>query len=75
MLGFRVVPICEGCCYNVETFLKKQKVIKWKLPKTAKTPMQTLYRLELDVTPELGPNEASYYQSLIGVLRWMVELG
>jgi hypothetical protein len=60
---------------NVETYLAKQKVMKWKLPKTAETPMQTSYRPELDVSPELGPNEASYYQSLIGVLRWMVELG
>jgi hypothetical protein len=31
--------------------------------------MQTLYRPELDVSPELEPTEAAYYQSLIGVLR------
>ena len=60
---------------NVETFLAKQKVERWKLPKTAETPMQTSYRPELDISSELGPNEASYYQSLIGILRWMVELG
>jgi hypothetical protein len=61
---------------NVETFLEKQRVKKWKLvPKMAETPMQTSYRPELDVSPELEPNEASYYQLLIGVLRWMVELG
>jgi hypothetical protein len=33
------------------------------------------YRPELDVTPELSPKEAAYYQSLIGILRWIVELG
>ena len=33
------------------------------------------YRPEIDVTPELEPGEASYYASLIGILRWMVELG
>eukprot|EP00978_Attheya_sp_CCMP212_P036199 scaffold162480_cov26-Attheya_sp.AAC.1 len=25
--------------------------------------------------PELGPEKANYYQNLIGVLRWAVELG
>ena len=29
----------------------------------------------LDISPELGLKDASYYQSLIGVLRWIVELG
>jgi hypothetical protein len=37
--------------------------------------METDYRPELDVTPALGPTEANYYQSQIGVLRWVVELG
>ena len=27
------------------------------------------------MSPELGPMEAAYYMSLIGVLRWIVELG
>ena len=30
---------------------------------------------ELDVSEELDADEASHYQSLIGMLRWMVELG
>jgi hypothetical protein len=37
--------------------------------------MTTSYRPELDVSPELDPEDASYYQSLIGILRWIVELG
>lgn len=37
--------------------------------------MQTGYRPELDVSPVLGPEQANYYQSLIGVLRWADELG
>ena len=41
----------------------------------AETPMQTSYRPELDVSPELSPVDAAYYQSLIDVLCWMVELG
>jgi hypothetical protein len=32
-------------------------------------------RPELDTYPLLTPMEASYYQSLIGVLWWIVELG
>ena len=37
--------------------------------------MKANYRAELDVSAELSPGDASYYQSLIGVLRWIVELG
>ena len=29
----------------------------------------------MDVTDELTPDDASYYQQQIGILRWMVELG
>ena len=38
-------------------------------------PMTSGYRPELDATPELNPELANYYQSLIGALRWAVELG
>ena len=41
----------------------------------AVTPMTSWYRPEMDVTPELGSEDAAYYHSLIGVLRWIVELG
>jgi hypothetical protein len=37
--------------------------------------MQTGYRPELDVSPVLGPEQANYFQSLIGILRWAIELG
>eukprot|EP00978_Attheya_sp_CCMP212_P012602 scaffold31521_cov55-Attheya_sp.AAC.1 len=45
------------------------------LTKRAPTPFVKDYRVELDILEELGPEEASYFQSQIGVLRWMVELG
>ena len=38
-------------------------------------PITKDYRPELDTSPELDPEEGTYYQSLIGVLRWMVEMG
>jgi len=39
------------------------------------TPIAYGYRPELDTSPTLHPEQANYYQSLIGVLRWAVELG
>ena len=57
---------------NVERYLDLQG---GKLPAKAETPMQTSYRPELDVTPELATTDAAYFQSVIGILRWMVELG
>ncbi len=39
------------------------------------TPMQLDYQPELDVSPLLDPDQANYYASLIGILRWAVELG
>ena len=47
-----------------------------KLPKKhAKSPFANEYCPELDITPELNIKYCSYYQSQIGILRWMVELG
>ena len=60
---------------NVEAFLAKEENSRWKLPRKAETPLATTYRPELDVSPELKSNNALYYQSLSGVLRWIVELG
>ena len=37
--------------------------------------MSNGYRPEVVTSEELGTHNASYYQSLIGVLRWMVDLG
>jgi hypothetical protein len=47
----------------------------YRLPRKASTPMSTSYRPELDVSATLDPKLANYYQSLIGVLRWAVEIG
>jgi hypothetical protein len=38
----------------------------------------TLYKhqhLEPDITPELKDEEVSYFQSIIRILRWAMELG
>jgi hypothetical protein len=40
-----------------------------------KTPFMSGYRPELDVTDELDSDLSSRYSQMIGILRWMVELG
>ncbi len=57
---------------NVEIELSKSNHCSQGKPST---PMQTGYRPELDVSLVLGPEQANYYQSLIGILQWAVELG
>ena len=57
---------------NVEKQLREKNE---SLLKKATAPFRGDYRPEVDTTPELNSIDASYYQSLIGVLRWIVELG
>jgi hypothetical protein len=45
------------------------------LPNKVGTPLVTGYRPEADTTAELDDSRAKYYQGLIDVLRWMIELG
>jgi hypothetical protein len=62
----------QSAVNNVEEYLASKGE---KLPYKAPTPLSSGYRPEIDVSPELGGEEASYFHSLIGVLRWIVELG
>ena len=57
---------------DVETELKK---VGQTLRNKVTTPLSSDYRPELDKSEELDPRKANYYQGLIGVLRWTVELG
>jgi hypothetical protein len=57
---------------NVEAELDK---VGMKFNSRIQGPMATGYKPELDVTPLLDPGRANYYQNLIGILRWSVELG
>ena len=45
------------------------------MPNKADTPLTTTYRPELDLSRELNVANSAYYQSLIQILRWIVELG
>jgi hypothetical protein len=36
---------------------------------------QVIYHPELGISPVLEPEQANYYQRLIGILRWTIKLG
>ena len=68
----------QAAVKNVEEYLERRQRAgdnMFSMPKSSDTPLPSAYRPELDVTPELNDSDASYYMSLIGVLRWIVELG
>ena len=46
-----------------------------KLSKKAKAPWPSNYTAEDDISPELDTEWANYYQHLIGILHWMLQLG
>ena len=73
--AFSASQYIQAAVKNVEEYLAKRDDGWWSLPAKAETPIQSTYCPELDVSPELGAEDALYYQSLIGVLRWIVELG
>ena len=57
---------------NVEEKLSKSDK---RLPSRCNTPLKPRYRPEMDGSCELKDDGLQYYQELVGVLRWMVELG
>ncbi len=61
----------QNCKKYVEETLPKF----YKLTCLAPNPFPTDYRPELDTSPKLPPEHASYYQFIMGIYRWMIELG
>ncbi len=57
---------------NVKERLEK---LGRKLPTHCDTPLTTGYRPKLDESDELDTDGIQFFQELIGMLRWMVELG
>ena len=58
---------------NVEEAIKKKGR---KLPTSnIDTPMSATFSPEMDVTEELNDDDTTYFQELIGVLRWATEIG
>jgi hypothetical protein len=61
--------------HAVEEVKRALGEIGQQLETKVKTPVSQGYQLELDASPALSPRQANYFQGLIGVLRWMIELG
>jgi hypothetical protein len=57
---------------NVQTKLSE---VNRSLKSKVSTPLAPSYRPELDVSALLSDEQANYFQNLIGILRWTVELG
>ena len=72
--GMSASKYVQEATKNVEQFLMK-KFDGRKLAKKASAPFLRDYDPITDTTKELDHELASYYQSQIGILRWMVELG
>ena len=57
---------------NVEQHLTAKGM---RLNRGGTDPSSPGYRPELDDNPELELQDVTYYQSLIGILRWIFEMG
>ena len=62
----------QAAVKNVEVSLDKKGM---KLKKGVKAPFTSNYRPEIDGSEELADEGATYYQSIIGIIRWILELG
>jgi hypothetical protein len=60
---------------NCESQLIKAFNGRYKLPTQADNPFPTTYEPEMDISEPLDPTHASFYSHIIGVMRWMVEIG
>lgn len=69
---FSSAQYAHAAVNNVERYLI---ALNQALPKKASDPFKTDYRPEIDISTILLQSEANYFQSLIGILRWIVELG
>jgi hypothetical protein len=60
---------------NCEKHLQHNYDGRYTLPTQAANPFLMGYEPEIDETPALDPERATYYQSIIGIMRWMCEIG
>ena len=60
---------------NCQKYLKDNLSDGYELIANAPNPFPLVYEPCMDVSPLLLPDEAYYFQTIIGVMRWMVELG
>ena len=60
---------------SIKNLERKMEDRGLKLRPGVRAPLSNNYRPELDGSPELNAEDGTFYQSLIGSLRWMVEMG
>ena len=66
----------QDACNNVMQYLKRETRPGFKVTKKDnRSPISSGFCPELDDTEELSLKDALHYHSLIGILRWIVELG
>ena len=58
-----------------EVYIAKHWNMGYQLLRRAENQFENGYCPELDVSLALKPDEASYYQFLLGVMRWMIKMG
>ena len=71
--GFSPSKYVQEAVHNVEEYIKQN--MDRKLPARHSGPWPTGYTPEDDESDELDPKTANYYQSVCGVLHWILELG
>ena len=58
---------------NCKEYVTKHLGDSYRLLKRADNPFESVYCPDLDVSLALGPDEATYCQLLIGVMRWIIQ--
>ena len=61
--SFSASQYVQTAIKNVEVYISNNASSQWKLPAKSETPLRAKYRPELDLLPELGHEDASYYWS------------
>ena len=75
--AWRISPskYVQEAVHNCENYLKERFPADHELIKNVPNPFPLGYKPNMDTSPELLPEEALYFQTLIGDMRWMVDLG
>ena len=70
-----LIKYVQEAARNCTVYLLSTYGDKYRVPKKAENPCKMGYDPELGTSPELDPEAASYYLTIIGILRWMIKLG
>ena len=74
VLDAESIQVCPIIVQELRDISKEKLYGKYSLPKMAPNPFVGEYRPETDTTYSFDPDRAYYYQTMIGVMRWMLEI-